>query len=54
MSQINHVKWRWEWIHLPNVVYMKHIKQEIIIRVSRHEGVLGEWRYSSTRSWPRH
>jgi hypothetical protein len=20
----------------------------------RHEGVIGEWRYSSTHSWPRH
>jgi len=21
---------------------------------SRHEGVLGEWRYSAKRSWPQH
>jgi hypothetical protein len=26
----------------------------VLNEASRHEGVLGEWMYSSTHSWPRH
>jgi len=27
---------------------------ELFNRAPRHEGALGEWRYNSTHSWPRH
>jgi len=26
----------------------------VLKQAPRHEDVLGEWRYSSTHSWPRH
>jgi len=29
-------------------------KSAFLSRVPRHESVLGKWRYSFNRSWPRH